>query len=108
MKHLKEGVVCSGMQPVLLEGLLSLAILYHQYEQVLTITALQDGTHMPGSLHYRGYAADLRTHTVPDWQLPHLLDAVQHELGPAWDVVQEKDHFHIEYDPQHDGGKSLS
>lgn len=107
MKHLKEGVECHPLTPVLLDALLRLAVLYHQYELVLVVTAVTDGVHKPGSLHYRGYAADLRTRDVPSWQLPHLLDAIQRELGLAWDVVQEKDHLHVEYDPEHDGGKSL-
>ena len=108
MIHLKEGVTTAGVQPQLLDGILSLVEVYLQYNLVLVVTALTDGVHHAGSLHYRGYAADLRTRTVPAWQLPHLLDAVQRKLGYDWDVVQEVDHFHIEYDPQHDGGKSLA
>ena len=107
MIHLKDTVQCSVIKLVLLDALLRLALLYHQYEQELVVTSLTDGTHLPTSLHYRGYAADLRTNQTPTWQLPHLLDAIQHELGLAWDVVQEKDHFHVEYDPDHNGGKSL-
>lgn len=107
MKHLKDGVECKVLQPILLDALIRLALLYYQYELELVVTALTDGNHLPASLHYRGYAADLRTRDIPSWQLPHLLDAIQHELGLAWDVVQEKDHFHLEFDPNHDGGKGL-
>jgi len=107
MKHLKDDVQPGPIKPVLLDALLRLAVLYHQYERALVITALGDGVHKPNSLHYRGYAADLRTRDIPAWQVPHLLDAIQHELGHDWDVLQEVDHLHVEYDPQHDGGKSL-
>ena len=106
--HLKEGVLVGCLKPVLLDGLLRLAILFYQYERQLVVTALTDGVHKPGSLHYTGYAADLRTRDVPEWQRPHLLDAMHQTLGLDWDVIQEKDHYHIEYDPDHDGGKMLS
>lgn len=107
MKHIKDDVTIATIKPVLLDGLLRLVLLYHQYELELVITSLTDSVHKSNSLHYRGYAADLRTRDIPAWQLPHLLDAIQHELGLAWDVVQEKDHFHVEYDPDHNGGKDL-
>jgi len=108
MLHLKDGVSVVGIKPELLDGLLSLAVLFHQYELPLVVTALTDGVHKEGSLHYRGYAADLRSRDVPTWQLGHLLDATHQTLGLSWDVVQEVDHIHVEYDPHHDGGKGLS
>lgn len=107
MKHVKQGAECRVIKPVLLDALLRLTLLYHQYEQVLVVTEISGGTHKTGSLHYKGYAADLRTRDFPAWQLPHVLDAIQLELGHDWDIIQETDHFHIEYDPDHDGGKRL-
>lgn len=107
MIHVKDGAECCPLKPVLLDALLRLAVLYHQHEIVLVVTEIGGGKHKTGSLHYRGYAADLRTRNIPAWQVPLVLDAMQRELGYDWDVIQETDHFHIEYDPDHDGGKRL-
>lgn len=111
MIHIKEGVTCENIKPILIDGLLTLAVLFHQHEVLLVVTALKDGTHKVGSLHYRGYAADIRARDIPDWMRPYLLDAMHETLGLAWDVILElKDgvyHYHVEYDPAHDGGKGL-
>jgi hypothetical protein len=107
MIHIKDGVSIAGLKEATLDGLLSLAIVFHLHERVLVVTAGHDGVHKTNSLHYRGYAVDIRTRDVPGWQLPHLYDACVAALGHDWDVRQEGDHFHVEYDPNHDGGKGL-
>lgn len=65
----------------------------------LVITSANDGKHMKGSKHYSGEALDLRI-----WNLMGDEAAVtaelQKELGPDYDVVLEKDHIHLEYDPK--------
>jgi hypothetical protein len=61
------------------------------------VTSVTDGKHMVGSFHYRGLAVDLR---LPE---AHLASKVAQDLSQAlgneFDVVFEKDHIHIEYDP---------
>ena len=51
---------------------------------------------MNGSLHYQGKAFDLRT-----W---HVIEEVAKQLrtylGKDYDVIVEKDHIHVEYDPK--------
>lgn len=110
--HIKNGVSATDIKVELLDGLLALAVVFHLAEQLLVITALRDGTHKPLSLHYRGYAADLRARHIPKDRLGPLLQQIKVALGPSWDVLLEYDknqvpHFHLEYDPQHDGGKTL-
>lgn len=107
MKYVKEGVVTVGIQPITLDAVVCLALLFHQHNLSLVITEVTGGHHKVGSLHYRGYALDLRTRDVPPWQLPFLLDAIRDALGLNWFVLQEKDHCHTEYDPHNDGGKGL-
>jgi hypothetical protein len=55
------------------------------------ITSGTEGLHMPGSRHYSGNAIDIRTLDFTKNELSLL-------LGREYDVVQEKDHIHIEYD----------
>jgi hypothetical protein len=61
----------------------------------------RDGVHAAESLHYPencpgrlGLAVDLRTRDFVDAFAAKLAA----ELGPAWDVVVERDHIHVERD----------
>lgn len=81
----------------------------------VTVTAIRNGTHMAGSLHPRGYAADIRTNDLKQALVPAIAATLKAQLGPAYDVALESDstpgasaqHLHIEFDPQHDGGKNI-
>jgi hedgehog signaling domain-containing protein len=64
-----------------------------------TITSGCDGQHMTTSLHYAGLAVDVRTRDVAPDKIEALRRALADALGDAYDVVVEKDHIHIEYDP---------
>lgn len=66
-----------------------------------TITSLQDGTHMEGSLHTSGNAADIRIKDLTLEQAQMLCIHLKSFLGPyGFDIVLEKDHVHVEYDPK--------
>jgi hypothetical protein len=52
---------------------------------------------MEGSLHYRGFAVDLRLPTDNKEEIRAELAA---SLGAEYDVILEIDHIHIEYDPK--------
>ena len=65
----------------------------------LVVTSVTDGIHNPGSLHPKGFAADIRSRDIPadvkDW----LLRDCKRELGEQFDLVVENDHWHLEFDP---------
>lgn len=63
-----------------------------------TITSANDGKHMDGSLHYKNLAWDLRTRNLEEDQVAKILTSLQSSLGIGWDVVQETDHIHVEFD----------
>lgn len=106
--HLKEGVRISGVRPELLIGVVVACGVYERMRETFVITAMLDGKHMDGSLHYKGLAFDCR---LPSWyQQPRpavvptpedhaLQEELKRELGDDFDVVLEGDHIHIEYDP---------
>lgn len=98
MKHVKEGVVVGNPRLELIDGLITCAEVYYDLGYTLVITSMYDGAHMPGSFHYEGLAADLRTSMVPKERLPSLVAALRRKLPRYWDVVLEKDHIHVEYD----------
>lgn len=99
MKHIKDGVVSSGIEPVVLDGLITIALTYQVLGYDPVVTSIEDGKHMPASLHYKKRAFDWRTNTVPATKRPSLKAEVQAALGNDWDVVLESTHLHTEYDP---------
>jgi len=67
------------------------------------ITSANDSRHGDESLHYKDRAFDIRIYNITGkvhyeaklWALRLAL-----VLGEAYDVVKEKDHIHIEFDPE--------
>jgi len=72
-------------------------------DAVVTYTTNGDHT-TADSLHYSGDAIDLRTRDLTRDQRGQAADRLRDELGSDYDVVDEGDHIHIEYDPDNDGG----
>lgn len=66
----------------------------------LVITSVNDGKHKTNSLHYKGLAFDCRSRDLAPQFQAHARDELKKRLGKDYDVVLEKDHFHIEYDPK--------
>lgn len=71
-----------------------------QYGSPCVITSAFDGKHRDDSLHYTGRALDFRSWHVPFVALPDLVAQLREDLARDFDVVLEKDHIHIEYDPK--------
>ena len=72
---------------------------YSSLGRECVVTSLMDGTHMPTSFHYKGMAADLRTNYFNNAQKRIATRKLKEELGDDYDVVLEKHHIHVEYDP---------
>lgn len=64
------------------------------------ITSRFDGLHSENSLHYKGLALDFRTRDLTFGQQHIWVALCEEALGPHWDVVLEKDHLHVEFDPK--------
>lgn len=80
------------MQPVLKTA----NRIWKEFGKELVITSARDGMHSAGSLHYYGYAVDLRI-----WGLEDKLNSVVRRLREAliddYDIIRHKTHIHIEY-----------
>jgi hypothetical protein len=63
----------------------------------LVITSTSDGKHMKNSKHYDVpcNAFDVRIWDI----LRRVTTHMSRILGPDFDVILEKDHIHVEYDP---------
>lgn len=65
----------------------------YAFDGAMFITAIRDGNHMAGSLHYTGNAFDFRKCSAS-------LSRIKKAAGPGFDVVEHPTHFHVEYDPK--------
>jgi len=65
-----------------------------------TITSCTEGKHMEGSLHYSGLAFDFRTRDMSPAMKTACGLSLQEALGEQYDVVLEKSHCHVEFDPK--------
>lgn len=98
---IKEGVKLTGMSAEILLALIiaqATAKLFDVYYRI-TITSVTDGKHGKGSLHYIGNAADIRSKDM-DFESEHFVMLLREALGKNYDVINEKDHIHIEYQPK--------
>ena len=99
---LKAGVDVRFLRPELVKVLWNVqAIMEYNggpdYEFLLTAGA--DGTHKIGSKHYVHLAVDLRTRPMTASQRRTAVAELKHLLDAEYDIVDEVDHIHLEYDP---------
>ena len=98
----KLGVDISRLKRPMRRGLKKIdsAFLRHtDFEAVVTST--YDGNHSPSSLHYAHLAVDLRLPAeTPFISNDIVKKELKSSLGKDFDVILERNHFHIEYDPK--------
>lgn len=106
MQKIKDEVSVSGLKP---EIIIAWNIADQIYEQLdipeCVLTSGTDGVHKTGSLHYNGYAIDIRTRNFPNGgtnsALVYLVcNELKNRLGSQYDIVKESHHIHIEFDPK--------
>ena len=76
------------------------AISTSRFNKEIVITSLLDGKHGVKSLHYSGNGADLRIFIYTKDELAAFVKFLKEALDKEFDIVLEKDHIHIEYDPK--------
>jgi len=97
-----NGVRINDVQPETIFGMMIASSVFQMHNQDFTITSVTDGAEdrLPGSLHSAGLAFDIRTWSLSGFQLEKIVYDLQQALGEEWDVVNEEDHIHVEYDPK--------
>lgn len=100
MVEFKAGVSVAGIQK---ETVTLIAILncyfFLRIGKPLVITSCTDGKHMKNSKHYSGYAIDIRTCHLNVQEIGKLVIWFKNNHDKMYDIVVEKDHIHVEYDP---------
>lgn len=98
--RLKTGVKLAGIRPELVLAFVIAKDLHPVDGAAIVITSALDGKHSRGSKHYVGQAIDLRTRDITKEQSEAWRNSVALALGSEYDVVLERDHLHIEFDPK--------
>lgn len=97
---LKHSVRLQGLQPQILLAVMVADDVYKKYGKELVITSVNDSRHGKNSIHYRGNAIDTRTRYFSYDEKIAVYKEIKERLTVDFDVVLEKDHIHIEFDPK--------
>ena len=95
---IKEGVVMPDkieIRPVLVHA----EALWRSFgrEEGVPVTSGKEGTHSAASLHYTGYAVDLRTRYFDDFEKNKIHSMLEQALGKKYRVISHDTHIHVEY-----------
>jgi hypothetical protein len=96
---LKEGVNLEGVSWRMFHAACVAEQIYKKYGVECVITSANDGKHGDKTLHHKGLALDLRTWNLGGREMQVSVELAA-ALGKDYDVVLEKDHIHMEYDPE--------
>jgi len=94
---IKAGVDISRLNREIRRALPMIENVYNHCGCELVITSTYEGNHGAGSLHYCDDALDTRK---PVERLQEIAREIKERLGRDYDIVQEEDHLHYEYDPK--------
>jgi len=102
MMRLKDNSVSlGGLTSNLLFAIVVAEGVYNSHGVELVITSCNDGKHSTTSLHYAGSAVDIRSRNLPEDITPQeVVGDIRQRLSIDFDVIEESDHIHIEYQPR--------
>lgn len=104
----KVGVQAGPLHPAIHHALNIIGIVWELYFPLIVpvITSLRDSVHGSHSKHYgyplgdiRVQGLDIRTRNLSEDEYRVAIIELRRYLGEAYDIVDESDHLHVEYDP---------
>lgn len=99
--ELKNGVKVHGLSNEIMLAVFVCIGVYEKYGEELVITSITDGQHSGTSLHYSGNAIDIRTRYFDEKEIEVVAGDIRSRLTGDYDIVVEKTHIHIEYQPRY-------
>lgn len=101
MMFIKKGASINGIKPEIVHALNVASDVWKQLFSVNPyVTSGTEGKHSRGSLHYVGYAVDLRSNNLTGDSQVMAIRALKECLGIEYDIVLEPDHIHLEFQPK--------
>ena len=100
MLSFKEGVRITGVRPELVTAMYVCSTVYDEFGHNCVITSVCEGKHSRTSLHHSGAAFDLRTKPYLEERIKDIVREIRDALTEEFDVVLEKDHIHVEFQPK--------
>lgn len=96
-----ESVSIKDLHPKMILALPDIKSVFDFFGVDTVVTSGREETvkHMPGSLHYKRKALDFRSRRINLQYRETAARMLQFKLGRDYDVVLEKTHIHVEYDP---------
>lgn len=79
------------------QALAYIDLLFFKFGMEFAIYHTYDGMHMEGSLHFKNRAFD---GSLPTSHNEEVFSTLRAAMGPEYDLVVEKDHLHLEWDPK--------
>jgi len=95
---LKHGVSLVGLHLPMRKVLIEAERIWKAHGKELVVTSGLDGQHSARSLHYYGYAVDLRTRYFDTVTTMKVANELRSALGEKYQVIVERNHIHVEYD----------
>lgn len=101
----KHGVNPTRVEPEILLAIMIAQSVYADHGFDCVITSLRDPApgRKPNSLHTRDLicrAVDFRITHLPNEMVANICTSIALRLPDGYDVVQETDHLHVEWDPK--------
>lgn len=101
---IKDGASLQGLQIQMRPVLVAAEKIWKEHGQELVVTSGTDSEHSAGSLHYYGYAVDLRTrYFTRDQIISVFRDLSLHLQNKGFILILHKTHIHVEYRRIFDG-----
>ena len=96
MTSIKKGARIRGIRTEILLA----ALIINGVLEEFTITEGTGGKHGFGSLHFSGNAIDVRTRHLEESNKRKVRDIIAARLNEEFDVILEKTHIHVEFQPK--------
>jgi hypothetical protein len=94
MLQIKPGVNLLGLSPQMEIAVQVVNGVFAEANLDCVITSACDSVHGKHSHHYKGHAVDFRMPIVPS-----IVEKIAEALGPQFQVINETNHIHVEFDP---------
>ena len=95
---IKQGASLQGLKISMRKALITADHIYKKFGKELVVTSGTDGEHSAGSLHYYGFAVDIRTNYFTQDETKQVVDELRIILHSDYHVIEHKTHIHIEYE----------